>query len=226
MISLVAGLKPKAIFFDLDGTLVDSIPDLAHAIDNMLHDLQLPLAGEDRVRLWVGNGARKLVLRALAYALPSEESAIDEALFSRAHGLFSLHYQQSADNSRLYPNVLPTLKRLKDAGIRLALITNKPTQFIPSILKHVGLDEMFEVILGGDSLAQQKPHPLPLLHAMQQFALSANDCVMVGDSGNDIYAACACGMASICVTYGYNHGEDPFSLPANAHIDDFAQLLA
>lgn len=226
MIPLVAGLTPRAIFFDLDGTLVDSIPDLAHAIDGMLVDLQFSPAGEESVRLWVGNGARKLVQRALAHVLSSNEHHIDEAVFTKAHALFIQHYQQSADNSRLYPNVLPTLIRLKAAGFKLALITNKPVQFIPSILAHVGLSEMFEVIVGGDSLAEQKPHPLPLLHVMQQFELQANECLMVGDSGNDIYAAKACGMPSVCVTYGYNHGEDPLSLPANAHIDDFAQLIA
>lgn len=214
-----------AVFFDLDGTLVDSIPDLAYAIDASLQDMNLPRAGLERVRLWVGQGAGKLVEQALSYATGKAAATLKQSLYQQALSLFLKHYQQAANQSVLYPHVLQTLDALKQRAYRLALITNKPTQFLPELLAYLAIDHYFELVLGGDSLEQAKPHPLPLLHAMQAMGLTAEQCIMVGDSGNDVYAAEAAGMASVCVTYGYNHGHSPSELPANYFVDDIVQLL-
>lgn len=222
---LMGGQSPVAIFFDLDGTLVDSIPDLAYALDRMLQALGLTAAGEDHARLWVGNGARKLVLRALSHALQQAEENISEAYLQQAHQLFLQYYAGAADKSRLYPHVADVLRTLQRRGIRLALITNKPQQFVPALLQHLGLDGLFEHIVCGDTLPQQKPSPEPLLYVLQAMQLSAAEVLMVGDSANDILAAQAAGMCSVCVTYGYNHGDDPYQLPADAHIDHFSALL-
>lgn len=215
----------KAVFFDLDGTLVDSIPDLAYAIDAALAEMALPQAGLERVRLWVGQGAGKLVEQALSFATAEPVSSLSQELHQQALSLFLKHYQQAANQSVLYPHVLQTLEALKQKAYRLVLITNKPTQFLPDLLAYLAIDHYFELILGGDSLECAKPHPLPLLHAMKVTGLSVEQCIMVGDSANDIYAAEAANMASVCVTYGYNHGRSPSELPANYFVDDIAQLL-
>lgn len=217
--------KVSTVFFDLDGTLVDSIPDLAHAIDASLTELGLPVAEVERVRLWVGQGAGRLVEQALSFATGADDITLDDELAQHALQLFLKHYQHSAQCSVLYPNVLTTLEQLKAHSYRLVLITNKPSQFVPDLLAHLSIDKYFELVLGGDSLAKAKPHPMPLLHAMDVFALQAEQCIMVGDSGNDVYAAEAAGLASVCVTYGYNHGHNPKELPATWFIDDMAQLL-
>lgn len=216
---------PKAIFFDLDGTLVDSIPDLAAAVDLSLEDLGFAPAGEDKVRLWVGQGAKKLVLHALGYAMQVDDCQITAEDCAKAHRLFLSHYAGTVNKSRLYPHVWDVLHKLKDKGIRLALITNKPQQFLPSLLDYLQIAPLFELVIAGDTLDEQKPSPLPLLHAMQTMRLSAGECLMVGDSANDILAAKEAGIQSVCVTYGYNHGEDPYQLPANVHIHSFLQLL-
>lgn len=215
----------KAIFFDLDGTLVDSIPDLAFAVDQSLQALGYPVAGEQRVRLWVGQGAKKLVQQALGFALGKAPERVTEDESRTAHQLFLRFYGQAAHQSRLYPHVLTTLQVLKQQGLRLALITNKPQQFLPDLLNHLQLNGMFELILGGDSLSQCKPHPAPLLFAMEKMQVTTEQCLMVGDSANDVFAAQAAGIKAVCVTYGYNHGDDPYALPADWHINDFSLLI-
>lgn len=217
---------PKALFFDLDGTLVDSVPDLAFAVDRMLEDLGLAPAGEARVRLWVGNGARKLVLRALSHACSCPEAEIEAEAWSRAHCLFLQHYGLSASQrTRVYPQVPETLQQLRSAGVRMAVITNKPQQFTPQLLDALGLAGFFELVVCGDTLPLQKPEPEPLFHAMEVMGLEAGECWMIGDSRNDIEAAAAAGVRSVCVAYGYNHGEDPARLPATCHVSAFGELM-
>jgi phosphoglycolate phosphatase len=218
---------PKAIFFDLDGTLVDSVPDLAHAIDAMLQEQGYTAAGEERVRLWVGNGARKLVLRALANARQCAEEAIDKLQWDAGHQQFLKYYAQChSRHTRIYPHVKETLQYLQDNKVRMAVITNKPQQFTPDLLTSLGLAHFFECVVCGDTLPQQKPDPAPLFHALQQMQVDSNECIMVGDSRNDIEAANAAGMRSVCVSYGYNHGEDSRLLPATWHINSFEELLS
>lgn len=219
-------IKPKAIFFDLDGTLVDSVPDLSIAIDNMLDALSLPRAGEVRVRLWVGNGARKLVQRSLAFAYHLPENDVDKALVEKAHPLFLQYYALThTQHTCLYPDVKDVLSALVNAGIRLAIITNKPQQFTPTLLQDMQIAHFFDCVVSGDSLSEQKPSPLPLYYVQQQFKLQKDECLMVGDSANDIMAAKAAGIKSVCVSYGYNHGNDSRLLPADVHIDGIKQLL-
>jgi len=217
---------PKAIFFDLDGTLADSVPDLAFAVDSMLRKMGYDAAGEDKVRLWVGNGARRLVLRALADAKQCDESAVQQSQLANAHALFLEFYAESASRRTLvYPGVLDTLAVLKQQSVRMALITNKPAQFTPHLLKTLGLLSFFDEIVCGDTLPVQKPDPAALLYVMDKWQLQSADCVMVGDSRNDIEAANAAGVRSICVGYGYNHGEDTRSLSATWHIDHFVEIM-
>lgn len=200
---------PQAIFFDLDGTLVDSVPDLTFAIDAMLKQLHLPLAGEDRVRNWVGNGADALIKHALTYGLnvTSADESID-GYFAQARPLFFAGYEKNlSQRSAVYAGVIATLVSLQEKKIPLALITNKPIEFTLPLLKHLCLYEYFDVIIGGDSLAHKKPHPLPLEHAAQSLKKPIKCCLMVGDSRSDIQSARRAGCPVLAVSYGYNHGE-------------------
>ncbi|MEA3455118.1 MAG: phosphoglycolate phosphatase [Campylobacterota bacterium] len=215
----------KVIIFDLDGTLIDSAPDLAVAVNYMLEALNRAAFSEEVIRYWVGNGAQVLVKRALSGQSDIDEN-LDPVLFERALDIFLTFYAQNlAVETLLYPNVSTTLNTLKEAGYRLAIVTNKPFDFIEPILTGLGLNGLFELYLGGDSLVQKKPDPMPLLHVCHKLGVSAEQCVMVGDSKNDIVAASAANMQSIGVSYGYNYGEDIGVYSPDIVFGDFADIL-
>lgn len=223
---LCGGKAPGLVLYDLDGTLADSVPDLADAVDAMLSDWNLPRAGEERVRHWVGNGSRMLVRRALDWALGQPE---DERLRDRldaAHDLFLAQYDlRFRRRTRLYPGVADCLAALSRMGIPQAVITNKPARFVAPLLEHLGIGQYLPFWLGGDSLPAKKPDPLPLLHACARFDLAPERALMVGDSRNDVAAARACGMPVVCVRYGYNHGEPLEAAAPDKIVDSLVELL-
>ena len=197
--------SPDAIFFDLDGTLIDSAPDLTRAIDQMLDELGFPAAGMDKVSTWVGNGAQKLIERALRDAglKPGEI----ESIYSQARAFFDRFYSSCCDQAAgLYPGAEELLRFCNDQSIPLALITNKPEQFTYQILDSLSLKDCFNVIIGGDSLSEKKPSALPLQYASDALKVSIESCWMIGDSNSDISAAKTAGCYSVGVSYGYNHG--------------------
>ncbi|MBB6520968.1 phosphoglycolate phosphatase [Pseudoteredinibacter isoporae] len=210
---------PKLVMFDLDGTLVDSAYDIAAALDSMLAINGLPLAGESKVRQWVGNGAERLVRRALVWVHHGDAGALSpEQYENEADRLpepelqqylqqFLEAYQQAPiDKTVLYPGVKESLQSLFEQNIQLAVITNKPIALTWPILKGLGIDHFFSLVLGGDSLPEKKPSPLPLQHALDFYKVSAQDSVMVGDSKADIYAAQAAEVKVVAVNYGYSNG--------------------
>ena len=215
--------EPKAIFFDLDGTIIDSIGDLTVAITKMLIDLEHPEPELETVKSWVGNGVPRLVKRALTLTMEGEP---EPALFNRARPLFDKHYQANlAGYSELYDSVEITLQQLTKANIPLVCITNKDTRFTEPLLKNLGVDHYFKAIIGGDALPQKKPEPEPLFFAAKQCNVAINECLMVGDSRSDIQAARAAGCPVVAVTYGYNHGEDIRLSNPDITIDTMDQLL-
>lgn len=215
----------KVILFDLDGTLIDSVPDLAVAVNHTLEALNRDTFSQGTIRYWVGNGAQTLIKRALSGQNKIDEN-LDPKLFKKALDVFLAFYAQNlAVTTVTYPHVPATLQSLKDAGYRLAIVTNKPFDFVAPILEELALAELFELHLGGDSLPQKKPDPSPLLHVCDQLNITVEQCVMVGDSKNDILAANACGMQSIGVTYGYNYGEEITVYDPDVVVDDFSELL-
>ena len=215
--------RPAMILFDVDGTLVDSVPDLAWCVDRMMERLELPPRGEAKVRNWVGNGVEALVRRALIDRLDGEP---DPELFRRAYPLFLVLYaDNTSKRSHLYPGVEEALRRLQEAGYRLGSVTNKAEQFTLPLLEALGIRDRFEIVISGDSLPRKKPDPLPLLHAAEFFGVSPEESLMVGDSVSDVKAARAAGFRIVCMSYGYNHGEDIRDAGPDAVIDEMTQLL-
>lgn len=216
-----ARFRCRAVIFDLDGTLADTVPDLAVAVDRTLADLALPAAGEERVRSWVGNGAKVLLERALQHA-GGGSSHLEQGL-----ALFFEHYEREfTARSRLYPGVSATLSQLAGRGLRLAVCTNKPSRFVRPLLAHFGIERHFAAVIGGDDLPVKKPDPAPLQHLARALASSSDDCLVVGDSRTDVAAARAAGMAVAAVRYGYNHGEPIDDSRPDAAVDTFGQLAA
>jgi len=216
----------KLIIFDLDGTLVDSAPDLALALNDMLTILGRETFSADLIRSWVGNGAQTLVKRALCGKAEINE-LLDPELFNKALEIFLKSYAKNlCVDTVLYPNVLEILQNLQARGFRLALVTNKPFDFIEPLLIGLSVDNMFELCLGGDSLVKKKPDPMPLLHVCETLDLEVNECLMIGDSKNDILAAKAAGMQSVAVSYGYNYNEDISVHEPESVINDMSELCS
>ena len=216
--------KPEMVLSDVDGTLVDSVPDLAYCVDEMMKQLGMPVRGEAAVRTWVGNGVERLTRRALINQLDGEP---DEALFEKAYPIFlELYAANTSKRSVLYPGVREGLDYLKSAGYKLGCVTNKVSQFTLPLLKDLGVHDEFEIIICGDTLAEKKPHPMPLLHAAEFFGVKPENALMVGDSISDVKAARAAGFQIVCMSYGYNHGVDIRDSHPDAVIDSMAQLQA
>lgn len=210
------------VLIDVDGTLVDSVPDLAYCVDEMMKRLDMPVRGEAAVRDWVGNGVERLTRRALINQLDGEP---DDALFEKAYPIFiELYTENTCKRSCLYDGVREGLDWLKSQGIRLGCVTNKASQFTIPILKELGIYDEFESIVCGDSLPEKKPHPLPLLHSAEALGVKPENAVMIGDSISDVKAARAAGFGIICMSYGYNHGVDIRESNPDAVIDSMAQF--
>ncbi len=214
--------RPDAVLFDLDGTLVDSVPDLAAAINAALGDCGLAAWPETRIRDWVGDGAAALVTRALT---GGSDDGVDEPLRRRAFERFQHHYARGlAARTRVYPGVRETLACLVDNGVALGCVTNKPMRFTGPLLEALNLHHYFRAVVGGDSVTEKKPDPAPLLHALKMLDVLPANAVMVGDSANDVNAGRAAGCVVIAVTYGYNHGRDIRECGPDAVIDQLSEL--
>ncbi len=214
--------KPEMILIDVDGTLVDSVPDLAYCVDEMMKQLGLPERGEHAVRHWVGNGVERLVKRALLNKLDGEP---DPDLFARALPIFTaLYAENTSKRSNLYAGVREGLDYFRQKNYRLGCVTNKAAEFTLPILRDLGVQDYFEVTICGDDTPRKKPDPLPLLTAADRMAVDPQQAMMLGDSQSDVKAARAAGFQVVCVSYGYNHGEDIRSFAPDAVIDSFTEL--
>ncbi|NVK37451.1 MAG: phosphoglycolate phosphatase [Gammaproteobacteria bacterium] len=195
--------KYSTIIFDLDGTLVDSVPDLALALNQALTRHDLANVSNDQVRTWVGNGSAKLVARAAQAVQPD----LQENEVTQIHATFLGCYADVlCEGSRLYEGVAELLEWLSAQGKQLALLTNKPEQFLPELLENLGLAHYFNMVIGGDSLAEKKPSPLPLLHITEQLGARPESCIMVGDSRSDIVCAQQAKIDCVALLQGYHQG--------------------
>lgn len=196
---------PSWLCFDLDGTLVDSAPDLTISLNLMLADMQLTPVTEESVRSWIGNGALKLIQRALTHA---QLTQISEQQLLQAKALFFAAYANNVANLTFcYPHCQSVLAYLKNANVRMACVTNKPREFTLPLLHKLELADYFEVFICGDDLPSKKPDPAPVLAAIQQLDGSPARGYMVGDSATDMISARDAGVGAIYATYGYNRGD-------------------
>lgn len=216
----------ELILFDFDGTLIDSAPDLALAINHVLEALGRPPFDEVRVRGWVGNGARKLVERALRASTDDEAALTPEAIDDALARFMAFYAENLAVGTKTYPHVPEVLRKLHDKGFRMAIVTNKPYAFIEPILHSLDMSELFEYTIGGDSLPQKKPDPAPLLHVCDTLGVEKDRCVMIGDSKNDILAAKAAEMHCIGLGYGYNYDEAIDAYGPDLVCETFAEVVA
>jgi phosphoglycolate phosphatase len=219
-----AALRARAVIIDLDGTLLDTVADLAAAVNRMLAELGRDALPEDTVAAYVGKGAEVLVHRALGGAL---EARVDPALHARGHEAFLRHYRDTnGRHARAYDGVSDGLDAMRAKGLRLACVTNKPQAFADPLLERCGLREAFELVLGGDALPAKKPDPLPLLHAARHFGVVPAEVVAIGDSINDALAARAAGMRVLAVPYGYNEGRDVALLDVDGIVGSLREAAA
>ena len=215
----------QAFAFDLDGTLVDSIKDLAISANAMREALGMDDLPLETLKSFVGDGMSRLVHRALTN---DHEALADDALWQQGFSLFAQHYYHNiAQYSSPYAGVVDGLSLLKSQSLPLVVITNKAERFAVKLLNDLGLLDEFSLVIGGDTLSEKKPSALPLQHAAEILNVPIEHLAMVGDSHNDILAAHAAGAVSVGVTYGYEDmdvlAQDP-STQAHMQIDSLVQL--
>ncbi|MHB1083356.1 MAG: phosphoglycolate phosphatase [Thiobacillus sp.] len=204
----------KAVVIDLDGTLIHTAPDLAHAAELMMADLGKSCPSLETISSYIGNGVSRLVKRVLTGDMDAEP---DAELFKQASALYQKHYGEHVSlHSRPFDGVVEGLDAFKAMGLHVACITNKAEAFTHPLLKDTGLFDYFELILSGDSLPRRKPDPLPLLHACDVFKVKPAELLLIGDSLNDTQAARAAGSPVFCVPYGYNRGRPVSELDLDA----------
>ncbi|MHB8919850.1 MAG: phosphoglycolate phosphatase [Halothiobacillus sp.] len=213
---------PKMVLFDLDGTMIDSVPDLLVAVNQMMDELGMPHRAEADVRNWVGNGIERLVERALTNDLHATPAA---ALFDKAMPIFKRWYAESnGKHSCVFAGVHEGITYVKSLGLRVGCVTNKAAAFTLPLLRDMGLLDLFETVIAGDTLPLKKPDPAPLIYAAGWFKVHPSEALMIGDSISDVKAARAAGFSIICMSYGYNHGEDIRNYHPDAVIDSMAEF--
>jgi phosphoglycolate phosphatase len=226
----------RAAIVDLDGTMVDTLGDFEHALNRTLSDLDLPTVNRSLVERTVGKGSEHLIRSVLAHQLALPQvmgltnvcaSRTVDTLYEPAWQRYQYHYRQiNGSHSMVYPGVIEGLQDLRDAGLVLACLTNKPLAFARELLHAKGLDTFFEQVFGGDSFERKKPDPLPLLKTCEALGLQAQETLMVGDSSNDAQAGHAAGCGVVLVTYGYNHGLPIRQTQALAWVDALTEIPA
>jgi phosphoglycolate phosphatase len=215
---LTARFSVGAAAIDLDGTLLDTLPDIAEAARRMLRDLGLPPAEDSAVRACIGDGIPRLVKRLLT---GSRDAEPERYSFERGLALFERHYRDTFLQRPLpFPGVVEGLARLRAAGLKLACVTNKSAAFTLPLLAAAGIAERIHLVLSGDSLPAKKPDPLPLCHVAERFGLEPLRLLVIGDSDNDTRAARAAGCPVVCVPYGYRGAGEVRDLDCDAIVPD------
>ena len=212
----------RAIAVDLDGTLLDSAPQLAEAANRMLLEMDYAPVPQELLASYIGNGMGWLVKRALTGEM---HATPDAALYKHAMPIFEKHYAGLLLGSKPYSGVIEGLEAMRAAGFSLGCITNKAGRFTGPLLEGTGLAKYFGIVISGDTLPERKPHPLPLLHVAEFFGVPVEQLLMIGDSLNDTLAARAAGCPVFCVPYGYNHGEPVETLDTDAVIANLSAAL-
>jgi phosphoglycolate phosphatase len=211
---MTARFIARAVLIDLDGTLVDSLPDISRAVNSMREELGLAMLPVERIALYVGKGVDVLVHRVLTETMDNQ---VPPEVFQRGKQSFNRHYSQvNGNESRVYPGVQQALEDLRGKGMALACVTNKPRSFTLQLLERMDLKAVFTAIVSGDDTQQKKPHGEPMLHACRLLGVAASDATVIGDSENDVLSARAARCRVIVVETGYNEGKSLSDLDADA----------
>lgn len=216
----------RLVLFDLDGTLIDTAPEIADAVNALLLEQRLPCVDGALVRDWIGHGTRELMRAALAASLrqaavaPERAPALDALMPA-----FGRHYlAHCGRRSRVFPDVEPALDALRHAGVRTAVVTNKEERYAYAVLDAHRLRDYLDLVICGDTLAAKKPDPLPVTHCMHRFGATADRTLLVGDSKIDVATARAAGIRVWVVPYGYNRGRPIAGAGADRIIDSIAAV--
>jgi phosphoglycolate phosphatase len=230
----MAGQRFRAAIVDLDGTMVDTLGDFEVALNRTLADLHLPPVSRELVERTVGKGSEHLIRTVLAHQMARPEAKgygetcpawTVDSLYAQAWSGYQKHYQAiNGEFSEVYPGVIEGLQALREAGLVMACLTNKPLAFANALLVAKGLAGHFSQVFGGDSFERKKPDPLPLLKTCEALGVAASETLMVGDSSNDALAAHAAGCGVVLVTYGYNHGASIRQSPAMAWVQSMREI--
>lgn len=222
-------MRYKAVLLDLDGTLLDTLGDIAAAANAMLEDMGHPPLAHTLLATFVGKGSRNMVERTLT-AAGGARTPPAEADITRGHELYQAHYRRiNGHQAQAYPGVMTGLSAFRQARLKMAVVTNKPTEFTHDLLVRKGMAHFFDAVVCGDTCEQRKPDPMPVLHACQQLAVAPEGTLFIGDSINDALAARAAGTDVVIVPYGYNEGRDVHDLDVDAivaSIEDAASWAA
>ncbi|WP_332744958.1 phosphoglycolate phosphatase [Hydrogenophaga sp.] len=215
------------ILFDLDGTLIETAPEIADAVNDTLAQFGLHAVTQTQVHEWIGHGTRELLISALADRRNTTTDAVrHDADFPAIESAFAAHYQQRCGTrSQLYPHVRETLQVLKDAGVKLAVVTNKEGRYTQTVLDAHQMAPLFDRVISGDTLPVKKPHPAAVLDCLNRFGVEAERALFVGDSSIDVATARNAGVAVWALPYGYNMGEPIEACKPDRVIADFSALL-
>ncbi len=216
----------KAIFFDLDGTLVETAPEIADAVNDTLRYFDWPAVYQSEVDRWIGHGTRELLIQALAKVNAQSVAEIRQGeLLREALPIFDRYYQQRCGTrSTLYPHVRDTLKHLRECGCRLAVVTNKESRYTDTVLRAHQLTGAFDLVVSGDTFSAKKPDPIGVLHGLRLWNVDKTDALFVGDSSIDAATARQAGVAVWLLPYGYNMGEPVTACKPDRVIANFSEL--
>lgn len=215
-----------AVMFDLDGTLLDTVPDIAAAAERMLDALGRPPRSAEEIRSFIGKGIPHLVQRCLRASAGSARADVlqDDALQAEALAMFQeFYFEESGRRTAIYPGVIEGLERFRAMRLRLACVTNKAARFTVPLLERMGLAPWFEMVVSGDTLARKKPDPMQLAHICTEFTLAPPEALLIGDSANDALAARAAGCPVVCVSYGYSEGGNVRDLDCDAIVGSLSE---
>jgi phosphoglycolate phosphatase len=220
------GHPVSAVLFDLDGTLLDTLADIALALNRTLLEHGCQSMADSDVRRMIGRGAPILIERALHSQGRAIDAAAQAGMVERFFHYYGALEEMNEDSAQPFAGAAELLHTLHDAGLRTAVVTNKQHRFASSLLERLSLSRWIDVVVGGDTCTRRKPDPQPLLFACESLHVPPSASLMVGDSVNDVQAARAAGIPVICVSYGYNEGRDPRTLDCDALLDSLSEIPA
>jgi len=217
----------KAVLFDLDGTLIETAPEIADAVNDTLQHLGHDPVEQTRVDAWIGHGTRELLISALAN---SRSCAVQDVRrnpdLPDISAVFTRHYERRCGTrSRLYPGVRETLITLRAHGCRLAVVTNKEGRYTDVVLRAHALEGLFDLVISGDTLPTKKPDPQGVLHCLQRFSVHPEDALFVGDSSIDAATARRAGLKVWLLPYGYNMGQSVHACGPDRVIETVQEVL-